>query len=61
MIYTMEQIEKLYSSLQNTKEIARIKEIKEIKGITKSGKVGSEIRVITYWFWYHMSGLLVST
>ncbi|MFR3746639.1 hypothetical protein [Streptococcus sp.] len=48
MIYTMEQIEKLYSSLQNTKEIARIKEIKEIKGITKSGKVGSEIRVITY-------------
>lgn len=51
MIYTMEQIEKLYSSLQNTKEIARIKEIKEIKeikGITKSGKIGSEIRVITY-------------
>lgn len=48
MIYTMEQIEKLYSSLQNTKEIARIKEIKEVKGITKSGKIGSEIRVITY-------------
>ena len=50
MIYTMEQIEKLYSSLQNTKEIARIKEIKELKEIAKSGKISSEIRVITYWF-----------
>ncbi|MDN5026228.1 hypothetical protein D8796_00225 [Streptococcus cristatus] len=48
MIYTMEQIEKLYSSLQNTKEIARIKEIKELKEIAKSGKISSEIRVITY-------------
>ena len=48
MIYTMEQIEKLYSSLQNTKEIARIKEIKELKKIAKSGKISSEIRVITY-------------
>lgn len=48
MIYTMEQIEKLYSSLQNTKEIARIKEIKELKEIAKSGKISPEIRVITY-------------
>lgn len=48
MIYTMEQIEKLYSSSQNTKEIARIKEIKELKEIAKSGKISSEIRVITY-------------
>ena len=48
MIYTMEQIEKLYSGLQSTKEIARIKEIKELKEIAKSGKISSEIRVITY-------------
>ena len=48
MIYTMEQIEKLYSSLQNTKEIAMIKEIKDLKEIAKSGKISSEIRVITY-------------
>lgn len=50
MIYTMEQIEKLYSSLQNTKEIARIKRLKRLKELPNLEKLAqkSELLLIDF-------------
>ncbi|MGQ7360302.1 hypothetical protein ACTGV6_03240 [Streptococcus suis] len=48
MIYTLEQIEKMYDQLKYSKDIADIKEFQNIKTITKPEKINANIKLISY-------------
>ncbi|HFI0709538.1 TPA: hypothetical protein ACGO4R_000672 [Streptococcus suis] len=48
MIYTIEQIEKLYDQLKNNKEIAEIRGFQNIKTVSKPEKINPDIKIISY-------------
>lgn len=48
MIYSIEQIQKLYEKLEKSQKLSNVKEPEVLKVISKPEKIKPEVKIITY-------------